>query len=70
MINMTVYITVEYYFSTIHTNVMVIGTFREIMDSISMMIEHFEKSNDTVIICFNIETKVSNDRKCITVKIY
>ena len=70
MINMTVYITVEYYFSTIHTNVMVVGTFREIMDSISMMIEQFEKSNDTVIICFNIETKVSNDRKCITVKIY
>ena len=32
MINMTVYITVEYFFSTIHTNVMVIGTFREIMD--------------------------------------
>ena len=70
MINMTVYITLEYYFSTIHTNVMVVGTFREIMDSISMMIEQFEKSNDTVIICFNIETKVSNDRKCITVKIY
>ena len=70
MINMTVYITVEYYCSTIHTNVMVVGTFREIMDSISMMIEHFEKSNDTVIIGFNIETKVSNDRKCITVKIY
>ena len=67
---MTVYITVEYYFSTIHTNVMVVGTFREIMDSISMMIEQFEKSNDTIIICFNIETKVSNDRKCITVKIY
>ena len=70
MINMTVYITVEYYLSTIHTNVMVVGTFREIMDSISMMIEQFEKSNDTIIICFNIETKVSNDRKCITVKIY
>ena len=70
MINMTVYITVEYYLSTIHTNVMVVGTFREIMDSISMMIEQFEKSNDTVIIGFNIETKVSNDRKCITVKIY
>ena len=67
---MTVYITVEYYLSTIHTNVMVVGTFREIMDSISMMIEQFEKSNDTIIICFNIETKVSNDRKCITVKIY
>jgi hypothetical protein len=49
---------------------MVVGTFREIMDSISMMIEQFEKSNDTIIICFNIETKVSNDRKCITVKIY
>lgn len=70
MINMTAYITLEYNFSTIHTNVMVIGTFREIMDSISMMIEHFEKSNDTIIIGFNIETKVSNDRKCITVKIY
>lgn len=70
MINMTAYITLEYYFSTIHTNVMVIGTFREIMDSISMMIEQFEKSNDAVIIGFNIETKVSNDRKCITVKIY
>ena len=70
MINMTVYITLEYYFSTIQNNVMVIGTFREIMDSISMMIEQFEKSNDTVIIGFNIETKVSNDRKCITVKIY
>ena len=70
MINMTVYITVEYYLSTIHTNVMVVGTFREIMDSISMMIEQFEKSNDAVIIGFNIETKVSNDRKCITVKIY
>ena len=70
MINMTVYITVEYYFSTIHTNVMVVGTFREIMNSISMMIEQFEKSNDTIIIGFNIENKVSNDRKCITVKIY
>ena len=67
---MTAYITLEYYFSTIQNNVMVIGTFREIMDSISMMIEQFEKSNDTVIIGFNIETKVSNDRKCITVKIY
>ena len=67
---MTVYITVEYFFSTIQNNVMVIGTFREIMDNISMMVEHFEKSNDTIIIGFNIETKVSNDRKCITVKIY
>lgn len=49
---------------------MIVGTFREIMNSISMMIEQFEKSNDTIIIGFNIETKVSNDRKCITVKIY